>query len=93
MMVELSISKRGRTCSLCGKSIDKEAKHFVTTDWASHVRYPIKRNVCFNCAESFTNPLFVESMEILVKKLKKMQSILKTQSANIIRKSDLDVPF
>ena len=73
MYVEISIPSRGRTCSMCQKRIEKGDKHFILTDWLQEVKYPIKKNVCIECADKISNPDFLIALERLIDGLKRVR--------------------
>ena len=73
MSVDISIAKRGRTCNYCSRKITKDTRFFLMKTMISQLAYPISKNICFDCAGSLADPLFILEMENMVKHLKQLK--------------------
>jgi len=74
MHYEISIAKRKRTCGICGDGIAPQTKHFIQIDYPEYSAFPIRKNLCNNCIEKLIDYSFIEFLENLVLKLKKLKS-------------------
>jgi len=73
MYIEVTTPIRGRKCTVCHRQIQPGTKHLMTTEFIKDVKYPMKRNVCLECAGEISNPAFLNCMIRLVERLKGIQ--------------------
>ena len=93
MHFELSIAKRKRSCGLCGMEIMPKAKHFVQIDYPEDSTYPLKKNVCFPCASSLTQPDFIDYLEKLLSRLKNLKGRISGMENKTLSSTNTEVPF
>ena len=67
MQVEIAVPKRGRKCSICSEQIEAGVKYLLTTEWQTGIKYPIKKNICFSCAD--TQISLIKGLKALIDKL------------------------
>ena len=58
-MFDLEVSTRNRKCSFCPDVIEKQQHHFVQTLYDKDTPYPIKKNICKDCARKVTDQEFL----------------------------------
>jgi hypothetical protein len=87
MAFELSLCKRDRTCSVCGRNIIKGTRHFFETYWIKDAPYPTKKNYCNECIQDLTSELFISYLQGLLSSLTQLKSFRE----KIVTKKD--VPF
>jgi len=76
MKTEIITCKKGRKCSYCSSMIEKDEQLIVSTDWVPGGKFPISKNICFECLES--NIKMIPHLENLLKDLKQLEGRLKT---------------
>ena len=75
MKAELEVAKRGRKCSYCGVKIEKDVKFIESTDWHPGIKFPIKKNICFDCLKVRTEE--IRTLELLLADLRVLQRAVK----------------
>ena len=74
MNYELRTTKAKRTCTPCSGVITKGTKFVEKTMWIPGRPYPLKENMCMECADSYAKPDFLKYLRELVKKLEQLQT-------------------
>jgi len=81
MYFKLAHSKRGCTCSMCKKSIEKGKKYFNYFQYDKNtMKYPINEKFCFECASEVSNPEFLRYVEKLIKTLYGLKTVMFLES-------------
>lgn len=76
MKTELVTCKKGRKCSYCSTVVSKGEKLIESTDWVVNGKFPIKKNICFNCIEH--NAQIIPYLENCLKDLKQIDAKAKS---------------
>jgi len=88
MHYQLSIAIKQRKCSVCQEALPKGTKHFIMSDWPED-SYPVKKNICLNCAHTLRDTVFLGFLKLLIKELENlfaMQDTLKDPTKQKIYK-------
>ena len=72
MVFNVSIVKRGKACKTCGKTVMKGEKVIEKVVFLPNMKFPMKENMCLECAQEFVRPEFIKFLDTLSYKLKQL---------------------
>ncbi len=72
---KVECAKRDRRCGMCKEKIERNSMLFKYFHYDKKtIEYPLQENICLQCADKLTNPIFVSYIGQLYHSLKIAQS-------------------